>query len=272
MSSQPSSNTPETDQVVQHADVPELNILLCGPNPEIYSARPQKKKRTYTFYDPNEEQDHRFSNTDEASFDQPQTTRPDHSTTNKQIQNARFFSKLREDQKFTSNMDDKLSTYQKNRRTKSLILENDYENHYYRPLQQRIKSQITSENYNQYLSQKQQLIDSMDRNPIPINSPRKLPPIATIKFSTEGLKDPTTNYTKRRKEEEKIDRLFQNANNEERREQKVTPYQTLDYDHIYTQQKTRFYFGNDPELANKSGRKVFENTGVSKVGNEINQF
>ena len=139
----------DTSQVVQHAEVPELNILLCGPNYEIYSARPQNKKRTYTFYDTNESQlmqETRFSNTDEIYYDQtPQTTRLDNSTKNKQIQNARFFSKLRDDQKFTNSMDDKLNTYQKNRRTKSLILENEYENHYYRPLQHRIKSQITSE-------------------------------------------------------------------------------------------------------------------------------
>ena len=193
MSSLPPLNkTPEENQVVQHAEVPELNILLCGPNPEIFSARPQNPRRIANFYKPDESQtfqNPRFSNVDECSLNQaPQTTRLDPTTTNKKLQNARFFSKLREDEKFTNSMDDKLNDYQKTRRAKSLIHENDYENNYYRPLQHRIKNQITSEKYNQYLTQKQQLISSMDRNPVPINSRRKLPPIASIKFSTEGLK------------------------------------------------------------------------------------
>lgn len=277
MSSLPPLNkTPEENQVVQHAEVPELNILLCGPNPEIFSARPQNPRRIANFYKPDESQtfqNSRFSNVDECSLNQaPQTTRLDPTTTNKKLQNARFFSKLREDEKFTNSMDDKLNDYQKTRRAKSLIHENDYENNYYRPLQHRIKNQITSEKYNQYLTQKQQLISSMDRNPVPINSRRKLPPIASIKFSTEGLKDPTSRYTDHQKKEKRVERIFQEANGEEIREKKVSPYQTLDYDRIYTQQQTRFYFGNDPELSNKSGRKVFKNTGRSKVGKEINQF
>ncbi|KAK8889479.1 hypothetical protein M9Y10_034226 [Tritrichomonas musculus] len=277
MSSLPPLNkTSEKDQVIQHAEVPELNILLCGPNPEIYSARPSNQKKKFYISEPSESQtlqNPRFSTFDEASLNQtPQTTRSDHSTTNKQIQNARFFSKLREDEQFTQSMNSKLTDYQKTRRAKSLIQHEQYENHYYKPLQRRIKNQITSKNYNKYLTRKQQLINSMDRDPVPINSPRKLPPIATIKFSTEGLRDPKSKYIDRQKEEKKIVQLFQQANGEETREKKVPPHQTLDYDHIYVQQHTRFYFGNDPENGNKSGRKVFEGTGRSMVGNEINSF
>ncbi len=272
----PLHKTPEKDQVIQHAEVPELNILLCGPSPQIYSARSPNARKNVNISEPREfkttESPRIYNNDDISMIQEPQTTRSNKSARSKQIQNARFFSKLHDDQNFTQSMNNKLENYDKNMRTKAIIHHEEYENHFYKPLQRRIKNQITSAKYNQYLTQKQQLISSMDRDPIPINSPRKLPPLASIKFSTEGLKDPASKYADHQKEDKKIDLLFVKASGEEIKEKKVPSFQTLDYDHIYCQQHTRFYFGNDPENGNKSGRKVFEGTGKSVVGNEMNHF
>ncbi|OHS98149.1 hypothetical protein TRFO_08991 [Tritrichomonas foetus] len=281
---------PEPSEVVQHVDVPELNLLLCGCHPDIYSARPHQRSlfipgntQSSTALDESHGSQTARANPHFALYSTtlkdetppgeiPKTERSENYYKKKQYQTSQFFSRLRQDEEFTKQMSDKLDAYRDCARVKKLVQSQDYEQHYYAPLQYRIKEQFSLKNYKNYLNEKERLIKSMDENPVPIRSPRKLPPIATIRISTNGLRDTTTKYIEHQREEEKLTRFIKKANGETFCEQKVPPINTLDYHMFEVQKETRFAFGNDPEHGNKSGRRVFEGTGTSRVGGEIDMF
>ena len=83
----------------------------------------------------------------------------------------------------------------------------------------------------------------------------------------EGFSDIRMN-----KEENRLEQFLREANGEIIEERKVPSRKTLDYKQFTAQRETRFAFGNDPEMANKHGKKVFENSGISTIGNEFKMF
>lgn len=262
------------DEVVQHSEVPNLNTLLCGAHPEIYSARVRTKRKLpdlrQNLETPSSVMDLDQNNQYEVPPGEvPKTARPEAYYKNKQFQQSLFFAQLRQDEEFYNSMTKKLTAYQDASRKKKLVHEEDYESHYSKPLQLRIKAQMSPSNYNQYLSQKHKMIQSMDLNPVPIRSTSKLPPLATIKVSTQGLKDPAVQYQIRKRKEKRLNYILDEARGELKPEKKIPPLDTLDYHHITISQQTRFYYGNDPEMGNKSGRKYFEDRGTSKIGQEL---
>jgi hypothetical protein len=53
----------------------------------------------------------------------------------------------------------------------------------------------------------------------------------------------------------------------------MTPgVKSLDYRQYSVMYQTRFFFGNDPERGNRSGRKAFQGGGRSTVGEALDSF
>ena len=271
---------PENDEVevVQHANNAALSLLLCGPNNTVNRSAPDFQQRSARFLHHQSDPSLTFPNfPDEtrnfpAPGEVPRIEKSEKQLRMEKIKTAQFFSKLREDEKFAKNMSEKLDLYDSMAKKKTLMHKKDYDEHFSKPLQSRIKEKMEPENYRNYLTKKHRLIKSMDLSPVAIRSESSPAPIATLKVSTSGLKDPNLRYQKRKEEENRLEQFLREANGEIIEERKVPSRKTLDYKQFTAQRETRFAFGNDPEMANKHGKKVFENSGISTIGNEFKMF
>lgn len=187
-------------------------------------------------------------------------------------QQSKLISEFRQTADFTDAMEKKLQAYDNAKRLKTIVHNQDYEDHFLKPLNKRIKEKMQTDNYNSYLQRKAEMIRDIDRDPIPINAtPRKMYPVPHMSISTQGLKDPSMKYYEQQAAEKKLTRFIMKANGEKVREMKVPPPDTLNYKKLNLQTQTRFFFGNDPQ-ANKKGRKTFKCWDASDVGNELDYF
>ena len=187
-------------------------------------------------------------------------------------QQSKLISEFRQTADFTEAMEEKLKAYDNAKRLKTIVHNQDYEDHFLKPLTRRIKDKMAPDNYNQYLQRKEEMIRDIDRDPVPINAtPRKMCPVPHMCISTQGLKDPSLKYYEQQAAEKKLTRFIMKANGEKIRELKIPPPDTMNYKKLNLQTQTRFFFGNDPQ-ANKKGRKTFKCWDASDVGNELDYF
>lgn len=265
------------DEIVPHHEVSELNLLLCGRHPDIYSARNAPVKPIFAPTEVSAIPNPRFSPVPSRPIDEtppgqiPRTARPNYANNRSLYKQSKLLSQVKEDQTFTESLSNKITAYDSAARMKTSVLAKDYEDHYYIPLQYRIKDKMTPKGYKLYQNKKQKLINYMDQHQVPIRSPRKLPAVPHITYSTEGLRDPTYKYIEHQKQEEELEKVVLEANGEKIIPKQKPPVNTLDYKMFSVQYQTRFFFGNDPQ-GNKTGRKVYAGTGASRVGNVLDEF
>jgi hypothetical protein len=186
-------------------------------------------------------------------------------------QHSRLLSQVRHVQQFSASVGNTLQAYENARRVKVRIREREFEDRYFAPLQIRIRERMIGGRYAQYRTEKDRLISEMDARPVPIHSPRRLPPIAQIRIPGAGLRDPKNRYREQAAVEEDLSRVVNQANGIAV-PKKRTVTKSLDARHYALLHRTRFFFGTDPECANRFGQKVFPGTGRSTVGEEIEEF
>ncbi|OHT02269.1 hypothetical protein TRFO_30632 [Tritrichomonas foetus] len=286
-----STSNPIAEEVVVHAPVPQLDMLRVGCAPEIFSARraPRRPLTTSTVassgFEPetSRRRNPRFSTrSDRDILDEtppgeiPRTPNIainfERTNKKKKMQQSKLVSEFRQTADFTESMTEKLKAYDNAKRLKTLVHNQDYEDHYIVPLQRRIKEKMATENYHNYLQRKAEMIRNIDRDPVPIHAiPRKLAPIPHMSVSVKGLKDPNLKYIEHQNAEKELERFISKANGEKIKEKKMPPPDTLNYKKLDLQCQTRFFFGKDPQ-ANKKGRKAFECWDTSRVGNELDFF
>jgi hypothetical protein len=136
----------------------------------------------------------------------------------------------------------------------------------------RIRDRMVDQPYADYVRTKERLIREMDARPVPIRSPRRLPPIAQIAVSEMGLRDPKNRYREQQLQEDRVSRVVNAANGIEMPERPAPTAKSVDYEGLAVLHQTRFFFGKDPELGNRKGQKVFEGSRKSKVGEELSAF
>lgn len=253
-------------EVVRHSDVPEINMLLVGRNPDIFKARPnpQSARPAYAPVEPSP----RFA-IHEPEFESPKTARPDFNRNS--LRQAKLLSQVKSDEEFTKSLETTLAAYENAHRVKAIVHERDYMSHYYRPLQMRIKEQMVGRNYRNYKQRQSEIIRKMDEHPIAIQSPEKPIQPPGIRVNQRGLRDPTNKFAERQQEEERLTRFINEANGITSGRRKLPPLATLDYKALEARHHTRFFFGTD-ESQVKSGRRFFPGRGVSKVGEVLDYF
>ena len=255
-------------EVVRHSDVPEINTLLVGRNPGIFRARPAplSARPEYAPVEPPK----RF-HIREPDFQAPKSARPDFTSRVAAAKQAKLLAQVKGAEELTQSLETTLAAYENAHRVKAIVHERDYMNHYYRPLQMRIKEKMTGEKYREYKRRQEEMIRYMDEHPVPIQSPGRLPPVPGIKVNQRGLRDPTNKYMERQSEEERLTRFIDQANGVCSGKKKLPPIDTLDYKALEARHHTRFFFGTDVEHA-KSGRRFFPGRTASKVGEQLDWF
>jgi hypothetical protein len=185
---------------------------------------------------------------------------------------SRLLAQVREDADRIATAEATLSAYATAHQIKATVHERDFNDHFSIPLQRRIAEQMQDRNYRPFVRRKQRLIRQMDEHPVPIRSPRRLPPIARMQVSQEGLRDPKNRYREQQAVEERLERVVNEANGVAVQERMTPGVKSLDYRQYSVLYQTRFFFGNDPERGNRSGRKVFQGTGKSTVAGALDSF
>ena len=254
-----SSTNKET--VLQHVDVPEINTLLVGQIPKVFSARDVPPKLMITEPDLPPKVNPRFA---------PVRAMPINNSFNLQNanttrQNYRFRQSARIKKPFSidqtkdyiTKMNAKLSLYDASHRSKTYVYQSDYEEHYAVPLQKRIEEKITKENYEKFLKKKYDNYKELDENPVPISSDKEPGKIVEITYSTKGLKDPADKFRAKEKQERELITFLMKANGEPLPPEKPPARETLDYKKIEMLQKNRCWMGDNGEFM-RSGKRSFK--------------
>jgi hypothetical protein len=257
-------------EVVQHGELPELNLLLCGRHPAIFSSREAPPRPPAA---PAPARAARAGSVP-AGFVPGSVPRADRGPRDASLlwQHSRLLSQVRGVQQFSAAVGGTLQVYANAHRVKRRIREREFEDRYYVPLQMRIRERMVGPRYAAFLGEKARLARSMDARPVPIHSPRRLPPIAQIRVPEAGLRDPKNRYLEQAAKEERLSRVVNEANGiavPPRRPPTARPPAAPAY---ALSHQTRFFFGADPELGNRAGQRVFPGTARSTVGDEIGGF
>lgn len=249
-----------TDSVIKHTEIPEINTLLVGPTPKVFSARDLPPKLMITEPDLTPRVNPRFAperGTKVAvSQEFVRSTREDLLKPSPRKQQTRSYSqKIEADKVLVDKLNEKLEMYDRSHKVKSIIYSQDYDEHYAIPLQRRINQALEKENYEKYLEAKYKNIDELTKHPVPVNSDRESGHIELLRYSVKGLHDPGNKYREQLEKENSFEEFLAKANGEPLPEKKAKPLNTLDYKRYDQMVHTRFWLGT--ESTNKYGRKAF---------------
>lgn len=184
---------------------------------------------------------------------------------------AMFLTQLKADESFMSDIEKKLHAYNNAYETKKIIREQDYIDHFYRPLQYRIKDEMEPTKYRQLLQRRTAAIQKMDEHPIPIRARCSLPKIPCVSVTQRGLRDPAYRYVEHREGERKLEEFIARSNGFPLSARTKAPEKLLDYTRYDVERQTRFFYGRTEE-ADKVGRKTFRLHNISKVDKAMDMF
>ena len=253
-------NQTEEEGVFPHVDIPEINTLLIGQSPKVFSARDMPPKLLITEPDSQPKINPRFApvrkpqSISQSVNDIPKTARP-HYNKNPLVPKPKPFH-LEESKQFTARVQDKLEMYDRAHKTKSYIYQQDYEEHYYIPLVKRIEEKMTKEKYDKFLEKKHENWNILDQDPVPIQSAREPGKVVEITYSKKGLKDPADKYKEQEEQEASLVKFLCKANGEPLPPEKEKPKETLNYAKYNAMATTKFWLGNTGEPI-KHGKKAF---------------
>lgn len=249
--------------IIQHSEIPEINTLLVGPTPKVFSARDLPPKLLITEPDLQPKVNPRFAPERGAKVSVSQefvrATRDDLlKVSPRKFQRNSLEDKIEAGKILSEKLNEKLAMYDQAHKIKSYVYSNDYEEHYAIPLQRRISQTLEKENYEKYLEAKHRNIDEITKHPIPVNSNRDPPHIELLRYSVKGLHDPGNKYREQLEKENSFTKFLAKANGVSLPEKKPPPMNTLDYKRYDQMAHTRFWLGNDG--GNRYGRKSFPRT------------
>ena len=258
--SEPINSSQTENGVFPHVEIPDINTLLIGQTPKIYSARDLPPKLMITEPDLPPKVNPRFAPIrtqqplSQTTNDLPKSARP-HYKSRSLVPKPKPFN-IEEAKQYSARLNNKLEMYDRAHKTKSYIYAQDYEEHYYIPLVKRIEDKMTKEKYDQFLEKKHENYKKLDEDPIPIHSGKEPGKVEEITYSKKGLKDPADKYKEKEEQENSLVRFLCKANGEPLPPEKETPKETLNYTKYNAMASTKFWLGNVGEPI-KHGKKAF---------------
>ena len=182
----------------------------------------------------------------------------------------REFNKLKNDESMIKNVDNYLSMYDINSKRKKMLLHQDLENHYFKPLSIKLSQKTTGKDYENYLKAKSRAITAFDVQTRANDTfSKELPKIPSLQCDLSDLTDPVVKYRVNAREEKKLTRLIQKSTGECDKPKNFTERDTLNLKKWTLLTETRFYDGNSD--SNK-GKKICPNKFDSQISSHINSF
>ena len=267
---------------VVSANVPMLQLCLDPHPPKVFSARNAPRRLdAMTARPPKTSQgsNPRFRRTavapnfrDVEPGQIPYRIRPNTTSETRDLtHHSILLAQLKSDESFVGDMERKLHMYGNAAESKKIIREQDYIDHFYRPLQYRIKDEMTPAKYLAMKVQRDEAIRKMDEHPIPIRARQSLPKIPCVSVTQKGLRDPAYRYVQHRESERRLEEFIARSNGMPLTARVKRPENMLDYAMYDMQQHTRFFYGRTEE-ANKYGRRTFAMHNSSKVDRATDMF
>jgi hypothetical protein len=263
---------------VKADDLSQLRLLIGVHPPVISSTRPAPRPNVAAPGEEPQNRNPRSARRHRTSSELPAGQIPYQvypatgSSVQKLSQESHLIVQVRADEAFIEEMAAKSNAYARCAAMKRVIHQTDYEDHFYVPLQYRIRDQLTPKKYKQFLEKKKEAIERMDNNPVPIRSNRELQRIPFISVSKRGLSDPTYKYVEHVEKERKLTNFLARSNAEAPLIRKgKTKDRTLDYGQYELERHTRFYYGQTEE-AQKFGKKIFKHHNHSDVDRALDMF
>lgn len=197
---------------------------------------------------------------------------PSKNTTN--VYNTEEFSKLREDSNFLQKVENYLNIYEENHNRKAMMLHQELEDHYLRPVSRKITTKVNGPEYQRYLKSRLGAITAFDKLTRTKDSYLKdLPKIPTLSYDTSDLVDPVLKYKRNIEREKKLTHIIEKQTGILRPVKKLNERDTMNLRKWQILAETRFYDGEGNETANqKKGKKFFADKFVSKSKECLDQF
>ena len=246
-----------------------LEFLLCGKMPLISNKKSKKIQKKINF---EEEKKFDFSKLPpkieliESERIIKKNKKPKQNLITSSI-TSRKFNKIQQEIPLFNNCKENLKLYEENHERKIYKIQHDFEEHFFKPFQNRLSNSLNNKDYNNFKKNKNKAITSL--GPIPILSTiSKDEPIEIpyLKISTIGLKDETKNYIKNNKLEKNLTKKIQINEGSFIPEISIPPRDTCDFNKWKCLSETRVY-----NFSSK-GTKIFENKFKSIISKELNSF
>lgn len=245
----------ENEITIHHND--QIPYLLCGKRQRIGSNLsryhnediPQADQidfSKYPFPDPIE----------------PTKSVPTHNIEQAPIQSSRMstssslFYKLRQAQSTINHVSNYLNVYDTNAKRKSLILHQEMEERYLRPLSQKLVQKTTGSSYERFLQKKSRAISAFDQKSQQKDSySQELPKIPKITYNEADLTDPILKYRKHMENEKRLTMFIQKSTGNYKPPQTFPENDTMNVKKWKTLTETRFFDGQSDSAISK-GKKI----------------
>lgn len=205
--------------------------------------------------------------------DIPHRVKPSKSSVVKEMtEQSALMTRVKNDEHFISALGEKMQAYDHCSEVKKIVHEQDYLDHFYKPLTYRIREEITGPKHRVLSARRSRAIKKMDEDPIPIRANRKLPKIPCASVTRQGLKDPTYKYIQHRAKEMELEAfLAKSVAQDDRRRNPRVRQKSLDYNKYDLERQTRFFYGKTEE-ADRVGRRSFVQHNASNVYRATDMF
>ena len=184
-----------------------------------------------------------------------------------QVEHSNLLTQIKADQNLSTKLTARLKRFDDIQQMKYIIMGKEHDDYYFKPYVQKIKKAMEDEKYQKYLTKKEKAIKEADLRPVPIRSNREANRIPTIRISRKGLQDPYTRHIERKKKEEELDRIINEAQGIPP-PKPPKPRRGLDMNYYDRRKEVRFYTGRQ-EDAMKHGRKYFPQKFADDIRKDI---
>ncbi|EAY07757.1 hypothetical protein TVAG_000410 [Trichomonas vaginalis G3] len=165
------------------------------------------------------------------------------------------FNKLRQEEKLIGQVDQYLSVYESNHKRKTLMMHQEFEEHYLQPVSRKLMKKVNGPEYDKYVRARSQAIKTFETQISQKDSlQRQLPSIPTISFDTSDIVDPVMKYRKNAQKEQTLTKIIAMQNGEYKPPEPIQERDTMNLKKWKILAQTRFYEGTG---STPKGKKVF---------------
>ena len=155
------------------------------------------------------------------------------------------FAKLRNEESLLQQAEKYLNVYENNHRRKTLIMHQEYEEHFLQPLSKKLLRKVNGPEYDKYLRARTRAISAFDKQTrMKDVHGKEYPTIPTITYDRQGIVDPVTRFREHAQREKELTTIIAKQTGEYKKPTPIKERDTLDLKRWEMLTQTRFYDGS----------------------------
>ena len=182
--------------------------------------------------------------------------------------NSSQFAKLRTEEPLLQQVENYLNVYENNHRRKTLMMHQEYEEHFLQPLSKKLLRKVNGPEYDKYLRARTRAITAFDRQTkMKDVHGKEFPTIPTITYDRQGIIDPVTRFREHAQRERELTTIIAKQTGEYRKPAEIKERDTMNLKKWQILTQTRFYDGTGTL---PKGKKIFQQKYADHVdGNDF---